>query len=117
MITADGIALRRGDKVLFENARFTFYAGNKIGITGSNGSGKSSLFALLLGEMQADSGTLGLQPGLVMSHVSQELPMGDTRAIDYVIDGDVELREIQLKLERAESHNAVSYTHLRAHET
>ena len=105
MITADGIALRRGDKVLFENARFTFYAGNKIGITGSNGSGKSSLFALLLGEIQADSGTLGLQPGLVMSHVSQELPMGDTRAIDYVIDGDVELREIQLKLERAESHN------------
>lgn len=67
MITADGIALRRGDKVLFKNARFTFYAGNKIGITGSNGSGKSSLFALLLGDMQADSGSLGLQPGLVMS--------------------------------------------------
>ncbi|MDC1311548.1 ATP-binding cassette domain-containing protein [Burkholderiales bacterium] len=105
MITADGIALRRGDKVLFENARFTFYARNKIGITGSNGSGKSSLFSLLLGEMQTDAGTLGLQPGLVMSHVAQELPMGDRRAIDYVIDGDVELRDIQLKLEHAESHD------------
>ena len=105
MITADGIALRRGDKVLFENARFTFYARNKIGITGSNGSGKSSLFALLLGEMQADSGTLGLQPGLVISHVAQELPMGQRRAIDYVIDGDTELRTIQRQLEDAESND------------
>ena len=105
MITADGIALRRGDKVLFKNARFTFYAGNKIGITGSNGSGKSSLFALLLGDMQADSGSLGLQPGLVMSHVAQELPAGSRRAIDYVIDGDAELRDVQLKLEHAENNN------------
>jgi len=105
MITADGIALRRGDKVLFKNARFTFYAGNKIGITGSNGSGKSSLFALLLGDMQADSGSLGLQPGLVMSHVAQELPAGSRRAIDYVIDGDAELRDVQLQLEHAENNN------------
>jgi len=79
MISADGLALRRGDKVLFENARFTFYARHKIGITGSNGSGKSSLFALLLGEMQVDSGNLGIQPGLVISHVAQELPL-DLRA-------------------------------------
>ncbi len=105
MITADGIALRRGDKVLFKNARFTFYAGNKIGITGSNGSGKSSLFALLLGNMQADSGSLGLQPGLVMSHVAQELPAGSRRAIDYVIDGDAELRDVQLKLQHAQNNN------------
>lgn len=105
MITADGIALRRGDKVLFENARFTFYAGNKIGITGSNGSGKSSLFALLLGDMQADSGSLALQPGIVISHVAQELPAGSRRAIDYVIDGDAELRDVQLKLEHAENNN------------
>ena len=105
MITADGIALRRGDKLLFENARFTFYAGNKIGITGSNGSGKSSLFALLLGEMQTDSGNLDLQSGLVISHVAQELPVGSRRAIDYVIDGDAELRDVQVKLEHAESHN------------
>lgn len=105
MITADGIALRRGDKVLFKNARFTFYAGNKVGITGSNGSGKSSLFALLLGDMQADSGSLGLQPGLVISHVAQELPVGSRRAIDYVIDGDAELRDVQLKLEHAENNN------------
>ena len=102
MITADGIALRRGEKVLFQNARFTFYARNKIGITGSNGSGKSSLFALLLGEMQTDAGTLGIQPGLVISHVAQELPRGARRAIDYVIDGDVELREVQCKLKAAE---------------
>ena len=90
MISADGLALRRGDKVLFENARFTFYARHKIGITGSNGSGKSSLFALLLGEMQVDSGNLGIQPGLVISHVAQELPVGSQSAIEFVIDGDVE---------------------------
>ena len=105
MITADGIALRRGEKILFQNARFTFYARNKIGITGSNGSGKSSLFALLLGEMQADAGTLGVQPGLVISHVAQELPRGTRRAIDYVIDGDVEIREVQRKLKVAEEQS------------
>ncbi|MDG2201864.1 MAG: ATP-binding cassette domain-containing protein [Burkholderiales bacterium] len=116
MISADGLALRRGDKVLFENARFTFYARHKIGITGSNGSGKSSLFALLLGEMQVDSGNLGIQPGLVISHVAQELPAGSQSAIEFVIDGDVELRDVQNRLniaQRQEDSDQIGTLHER----
>ncbi len=116
MISADGLALRRGDKVLFENARFTFYARHKIGITGSNGSGKSSLFALLLGEMQVDSGNLGIQPGLVISHVAQELPAGSRSAIEFVIDGDVELRDVQNRLniaQRQEDSDQIGTLHER----
>ena len=116
MISADGLALRRGDKVLFENARFTFYARHKIGITGSNGSGKSSLFALLLGEMQVDSGNLGIQPGLVISHVAQELPVGSQSAIEFVIDGDVELRDVQNRLniaQRQEDSDQIGTLHER----
>ena len=116
MISADGLALRRGDKVLFENARFTFYARHKIGITGSNGSGKSSLFASLLGEMQVDSGNLGIQPGLVISHVAQELPAGSQSAIEFVIDGDVELRDVQNRLniaQRQEDSDQIGTLHER----
>ena len=102
MIFGDGIELRRGEKILFTNANFMFHARHKIGVTGSNGSGKSSFFSLLKGELFQDAGALDMQPGLVVSHVAQELPGGSRKAIDYVIDGDVELREIQSALDVAE---------------
>ena len=103
MIFLRDVTLRRGVKCLFEQASATFYRGQKIGVTGANGAGKSSLFALIKGELHADSGEAELQPGLVVAEVAQVLPSGITAAIEYVIDGDRELREVEARLREAES--------------
>src|SRR5882672_6991210 len=102
MIVLRALQLRRGVKVLFEDASLTFNRGQKIGVTGANGSGKSSLFALLLGELHQDAGDLEIQPGLVVAHVAQETPSTDQLAIEYVLDGDAELRHLERELIAAE---------------
>ena len=81
MISLRDVTLRRGVKCLFEHASATFHRGQKIGVTGANGAGKSSLFSLIKGELHADSGEVELQPGLVVAEVAQELPAGNTAAI------------------------------------
>ncbi|MCU7933993.1 MAG: ATP-binding cassette domain-containing protein [Candidatus Thiodiazotropha sp. (ex Dulcina madagascariensis)] len=103
MLRFDHLSLRRGSKLLFQQADFTLHRGWKIGITGGNGSGKSSLFSLILGELQADEGSLSLPPGLEIAHVAQETPALERYAIDYLIDGDRELRRIERALVEAES--------------
>ncbi|MEK6211213.1 MAG: ATP-binding cassette domain-containing protein [Pseudomonadota bacterium] len=102
MIVLRDLQLRRGIKVLFEGASLTFNRGQKIGVTGANGSGKSSLFALLLGEIHQDAGEFEIQPGLVLAHVAQETPATDQTAIEYVLDGDAELRQLEGDLLAAE---------------
>ncbi len=105
MLSFRNLALRRGNRQLFGEATFTIHAGNKIGITGANGAGKSSLFALLLGEIHADSGDLSRPPRLVTAHVAQETPALDRPAIEYVMDGDKELSNIQTELNEAETEH------------
>src|SRR6185436_15698057 len=102
MIVLRDLQLRRGIKVLFEGASLTFNRGQKIGVTGANGTGKSSLFALLLGEIHQDAGEFEIQPGLVVAHVAQETPATDQLAIEYVLDGDAELRQLEGELQAAE---------------
>ena len=102
MIVLRDLQLRRGVKVLFEAASLTFNRGQKIGVTGANGSGKSSLFALLLGELHQDAGDFEIQPGLVVAHVAQETPATGEPAIEYVLDGDAELRQLERELAAAE---------------
>jgi len=102
VIVLRDLQLRRGIKVLFEGASLTFNRGQKIGVTGANGSGKSSLFALLLGEIHQDAGEFEIQPGLVLAHVAQETPATDQTAIEYVLDGDAELRQLEGDLLAAE---------------
>ncbi len=97
MIVLRDLQLRRGVKVLFEGASLTFNRGQKIGVTGANGSGKSSLFALLLDELHQDAGDFEIQPGLVVAHVAQETPATDQVAIEYVLDGDAELRQLEAR--------------------
>jgi ATP-binding cassette subfamily F protein 3 len=99
MITLRNASLRRGNRVLLEDVSLIIYAGQKIGITGANGTGKSSLFALLRGEIHADSGDLDIPRRLTIAHVAQEIAALDRPAIDYVIDGDAELRDIEAQLE------------------
>jgi ATP-binding cassette subfamily F protein 3 len=96
------ITLRRGARVLFERASMNVHPGQKVGLIGPNGSGKSSLFALVRGELHADSGEVSLPPAWVLSHVAQETPAVERPALDFVMDGDAELRELEAAM--AEAH-------------
>ncbi len=93
----------RGNKRLLEGASLTVHAGHKVGLIGANGSGKSSLFALLRGELSQDAGEVALPPAWVIAHVAQETPAVAPPAIDYVLDGDAELRRVQRALQHAEA--------------
>ncbi len=103
MISLREVTLRRGAKSLFERASLRFFRGQKIGVTGANGAGKSSLFALIKGDLLPDTGDIELQPGLVIGEVAQDLPGGDRPAIDHVLDGDQGLRAIEASLQLAQA--------------
>ncbi|MCG6984738.1 MAG: ATP-binding cassette domain-containing protein [Thiocapsa sp.] len=103
MLQLQALSLRRGPHLLLEGANLTVYPGQKVGLVGPNGCGKSSLFALLLGELHADAGEVIIPPAWEIAHVAQHTPRTDRPAIEFVLDGDVELRRIQLALARAEA--------------
>ena len=105
MIKFTQLALRRGVRVLFEQVNLTIHQGNKVGITGANGCGKSSLFALILNELQSDAGDIDQPAALAVAHVAQEMPADDKAAIEFVLDGDEELRIVQQQLIQAEQDN------------
>ena len=102
MLNFQNITLRRGGRVLFADATFSVFPGQKVGITGANGAGKSSLFALLRGELHADAGEVDLPAQWVIAHVAQESPATGQSAIDYVLDGDEELRALEQAMRQAE---------------
>ncbi len=102
MLNFKNIALRRGTRVLFANTSFTLHKGQKVGITGANGVGKSSFFALLRNELHPDEGDFSMPPNLEVAHVAQETPAVEQAAIEYIIDGDQELRRLQLEIAKAE---------------
>ncbi|AFT68175.1 ATPase component of ABC transporters with duplicated ATPase domains [Cycloclasticus sp. P1] len=81
------------------------HAGQRVGISGANGCGKSSLFAMVLDSLQPDSGDFSIQSGFVIAHVAQELTATEQAAIEFVIDGDKELRDIQQKIAQAEEQH------------
>ena len=81
------------------------HPGHKVGLTGANGAGKSSLFALLRGEMQLESGDLEMPATWVIAHVAQETPALSMPAIEFVLDGDAELRNIEIALATAEANH------------
>jgi ATP-binding cassette subfamily F protein 3 len=91
VIAFRNFALRRGGRLLLEGVDAVLHDGWKVGVAGRNGSGKSSLFAAILGEVEADAGALDVPAGLRIASVAQETPALPDRAIDYVLGGDVEL--------------------------
>ncbi|MBE9548335.1 MAG: ATP-binding cassette domain-containing protein [Proteobacteria bacterium] len=102
MLKFDQISLRRGTKLLLEDVSFQVHRGQRVGLLGANGSGKSSLFAMLRDELDSDAGDFSFNPNDVVAHVAQHSPSGDQSALDYVIDGDQRLREIQAGITAAE---------------
>ncbi|RME32925.1 MAG: ATP-binding cassette domain-containing protein, partial [Gammaproteobacteria bacterium] len=105
MIELRQLSLRRGRQLLLEGVDLRLHRGWKVGVTGRNGCGKSSLFALLRGELQADAGECRIPKDAVIAHVAQETVATDQPAIEFVLDGDGELRRIEEELERAREQN------------
>jgi len=103
MIRFSNVSLMRGTKPLLEDADLTLNPGDKIGLIGANGAGKSSLFAMLRNELHPDQGAIDFPQRWRMAYVAQETPALDRPAIDYAIDGDVNLRALQAELERLEA--------------
>src|SRR4029077_18385778 len=97
------VTLRRGAKVLLEGADLALNPGEKIGLIGANGSGKSSLFALLRGDLHADQGEVDYPARWRVAHVAQETPALDRTALEYAIDGDTTLRKRETQLAEAEA--------------
>ena len=103
MIKFSQVSLRRGSKLLFESANLIIHPGQRIGLTGANGTGKSSLFALLRDELHADSGEVSIPDSWVTAYVAQETPAVETAAIEYVLEGDTELTRLRQQLADAEA--------------
>lgn len=98
MIRLKSLTLRRGVKVLLDSVDLTLNPGSKTGVVGANGAGKSSFFALLRDEIHPDTGDLLMPPRAAIAHVAQETPALPCSALDYVLDGDVELRRVEAAL-------------------
>jgi len=105
MLQLNQIELRRGAKLLFENASLQAHAGQRVGVIGVNGSGKSSLFALILGQLDSDAGQLQVNPKDVIAHVAQESPHSEISALEYVQDGDNGLRQLQASIAKLEARD------------
>ena len=104
MLKFTQLSLRRGPRELLQDVNLTIHHGQRVGITGSNGVGKSSLFALILGSLHADAGDVLFPKNLVTAHVAQETPALDTTAIEYVLDGDAQLRQLEKDIKQAEEN-------------
>ncbi|OQX41095.1 MAG: ABC transporter ATP-binding protein [Candidatus Sedimenticola endophacoides] len=103
MLRFDRLSLRRGPQRLFADASLTIHPGQRVGVTGANGCGKSSLFALILDQLHADSGDFSRPREWVIAHVAQETPADTRSALEYTLDGDRELRDIEAALAEAEA--------------
>lgn len=105
MIRASGIVLRRGTKVLLDDAEFVVNPGERVGVVGKNGAGKSTLFALLQGALDPDAGSLEIPAAWRIVSVEQEIADIDRPAREFVIDGDQQLRRLQAERETVDPEN------------
>src|SRR6476620_4643735 len=103
MITLKNVVLRRGAKVILDSASVTLNPGEKIGLVGRNGAGKSSLFAMLNGSLHEDAGEFSIPAQWRMAQVAQDMPETEQSATDYVIEGDVVLMAAQAEVSAAEA--------------
>ncbi len=102
MIVLSDVTLRRGPQKLLSDVSISIHPGYKVGLTGANGTGKSSLFAMLRGELGQDEGTVSIPPNWVVAHVAQETPSTTISALEYALQGDTEYINLHKQLENAE---------------
>jgi ATP-binding cassette subfamily F protein 3 len=115
VITLRNITLRRGVKVVLQGANLTLQPGEKVGLIGRNGAGKSSLFSLLTNRLHADTGDVEIPPRWRVGEVAQEMPETEDGATDFVLQGDLPLKAAQAELAAAEASgdgNAMAHAHL-----
>ena len=103
MITLRNLQLRRGTKIVLDGVNVNVNPGEKVGLVGRNGAGKSSLFALLAGRLQADQGDFEIPARWRLGEVAQHMPETDDSATDFVLQGDIPLMEAQRELDAAEA--------------
>jgi ATP-binding cassette subfamily F protein 3 len=103
MLNFTDVTVRRGPRVLFSQVTFSLFRGEKAGITGENGSGKSTLLALVRGELQPDAGSFEMPGNLQLASVSQDVAATEQPAIEFVLDGDAELRQVEALMAAAEA--------------
>ena len=114
MLSLEHINLRRGPDLLLEDANLVLHKGWRVGLVGRNGSGKSSLFKLIMGELESDGGNLNLPADWRLAMMAQEVPALEQPAIEYVLDGHHALRAAERKLaaaEQAGDNHAIALTH------
>jgi ATP-binding cassette subfamily F protein 3 len=114
MISLSDVTLMRGEQILLQSANLAIHNGQKIGVIGRNGSGKSSLFACLLGQLALDKGDLSVPDGTRCAHMKQETEASALSAVDFVIDGDEQYRHIEKQLLEAENKDdgtAIAHLH------
>lgn len=116
MLKVTSLTLRRGPRALFSELDFSVFAGQRVGVIGANGVGKSSLFAAILGELSADAGDIQVQRGMTVTSVAQEVPALPESALQSALDGDIELRRTERTLAEAEAAGDVAAI-ARCHDT
>jgi len=104
MLSFSNLALRRGPNLLFEDVSFVIHRDKKVGLIGSNGAGKTSLFKMITGELDVDEGYLDYPQDLRISYLAQEVAGTDQVAVEYVLEGDKQLIHIQEQIKAAESN-------------
>ncbi len=115
MIRIEALSLQRGTKPLFKQASAALNPGEKIGLVGNNGTGKCTLFALFRGILHSDGGDLSVPSGWRIAHVAQEVPATRRSALDYVLDGDAQLRGIEARIQQARAqHDGTVEAHAHA---
>lgn len=108
MLVFSDISLRRGGRELIGSSTFSIHPGQKVGLTGANGTGKSSLFALIRGELTLESGQFSMPPNWVMAHVAQHTPSSEQTALSYALEGDIEFASLQVQMKTAEGEHLAS---------
>ena len=104
MLTFANLALRRGTLLLFSDVSFTIHKGRKVGLIGANGAGKTSLFKLITGELEADTGALDFPQNMEISYLEQEVAATPELALDYVKSGDRQWARIDQAITKAEQN-------------
>jgi len=109
MLSFQQLACRRDGDVLFDDVNLVIHAGQKAGVVGKNGCGKSSLFQMVLGYLDSDDGSIGYPQSTRLSHVAQDTPSVDRAAIEYVIDGHKVFRQLESAAQSAEAKGGLEY--------